>query len=198
MGWFGAALVLLCGQGGPLVAPEPSFTPAGSQGVQDVQLQVRRLVAACRGNKHPPQYLIRRMLATWRQVEQAPRLTPRRRMELQNMLARRMLEQARRLVRQTQRRRQNRSPGNASLRQVAYRAGTASGESGAAGGAAVLEQDQARQLIELIQRTICPDSWVENGGRGTIYYFAPAKALVVRQRGEIHRELNGLLRQLRK
>ncbi len=180
-----------------LVAAEPSGAlPQGTSSW--IQAEVRRLVAACRGNKHPPEQLIRRMLTAYTQVASVSELTPTRRQELQNILARRMLEQARRMVRQLKR---GKRPfgRSASLVGVSYRGGeVAVPARSAPGGGAVLEQDQARQLIELIQRTICPDSWAVNGGRGTIYYFAPAHALVVRQRGEIHRELQGLLRQLRR
>ncbi|GEM_PF-4210406 len=188
------SVLLAGGSGTPLVAPAPS----GSSPAGDIQSEVRRLVAACRGNKHPPEQLIRRMLAAYRQTEQARGLTPARRRELQNILARRMLEQAKRMVRQAKREKRPWAR-SASLVGVSYGRGKpAAPVRSASGGAAVLEQDQARQLIELIQRTICPDSWEVNGGRGTIYYYAPAHALVVRQRGEIHRQLQGLLRQLRK
>ena len=60
---------------------------------------------------------------------------------------------------------------------------------GAAGGAAV--HVQAENLIDLIQRTIHPDHWDVHGGPGTIVYFAPLQALVVRASSEVHRNLGG-------
>jgi hypothetical protein len=59
------------------------------------------------------------------------------------------------------------------------------------------EADQARQLIELIQTTIAPDTWDVRGGPGTIFYFAPKKVLVIRQTGEVHDGFRNLFRQLR-
>ena len=56
---------------------------------------------------------------------------------------------------------------------------------------------QAIQLIDLIQNTIEPDSWQVNGGKGSIYYFDQLKVLVIRQTGEVHHQLGGVLGQLR-
>jgi hypothetical protein len=57
---------------------------------------------------------------------------------------------------------------------------------------------QAIQLIDLIQNTIEPDSWQRAGGQGSIYYFAQLQVLVVRQTGEVHHQLGGVLEQLRR
>ena len=56
--------------------------------------------------------------------------------------------------------------------------------------------DYGPQLVELIQRTIAPMSWDVNGGPGSIYYWQPGRALVVRQTGETHNDIGNLLRQL--
>lgn len=56
---------------------------------------------------------------------------------------------------------------------------------------------QAIKLIDLIQNTIAPESWQAAGGRGSIYYFDLLKVLVVRQTGEVHHQLGGVLEQLR-
>jgi hypothetical protein len=56
---------------------------------------------------------------------------------------------------------------------------------------------QAIQLIDLIQNTIEPESWQRAGGKGSIYYFDLLKVLVVRQTGEVHHQLGGVLEQLR-
>lgn len=61
----------------------------------------------------------------------------------------------------------------------------------ALGGAARL--DYGRELVELIQRTISPDFWDVNGGPGTIVYYAPLHALVVRATAEVHEEVGGVL-----
>lgn len=64
---------------------------------------------------------------------------------------------------------------------------------GAAGGAS---QSNAQELIELIQTTIAPPTWEVNGGRGTISYWEPGLALVVRQTDDVHDQIGGALRLL--
>lgn len=54
----------------------------------------------------------------------------------------------------------------------------------APGGAAVA--DHAAELIELITTTLAPETWEQNGGEGSIYYFNNFRVLVVRQTAEIH------------
>ncbi len=53
-------------------------------------------------------------------------------------------------------------------------------------------RDYGPDLVALIQRTISPKSWDVNGGAGTIYYYWPWYALVVRNTGEVHRQIGGL------
>lgn len=69
--------------------------------------------------------------------------------------------------------------------------------SGAAfgGGSA---SDHAQELIDLIQRTISPQSWDVNGGQGSMFYFRPLMALVVRATSEVHGDVGGLLEALRR
>jgi hypothetical protein len=57
--------------------------------------------------------------------------------------------------------------------------------------------DYGPALVNLIQRTIEPASWDVNGGPGAIVYFAPSRALVVRNRSEVHEQLQDVVRQLR-
>ena len=57
---------------------------------------------------------------------------------------------------------------------------------------------QARRLIDLIQTTIAPETWDVNGGKGSIRYHSPLQVLVVRQTGEVHHQLGGVLGQLRR
>lgn len=63
------------------------------------------------------------------------------------------------------------------------------------GGGAV--RDDGAALVELITRVIEPDFWDVNGGPGTIFYYAPVRALVVRATSEVHHKLGGGLRGLR-
>lgn len=66
----------------------------------------------------------------------------------------------------------------------------------APGGAAV--PAGAQQLIALIQAVIEPDSWAVNGGRGTIMFLPGWNVLVIRQTGEVHRQVRDALDQLRR
>ena len=63
-----------------------------------------------------------------------------------------------------------------------------------AGGAAA----DPRQLVDLIQATVRPESWEANGGTGTIRYFDNGHGLVVSAPEDVHEELDNLLRQLRR
>lgn len=55
----------------------------------------------------------------------------------------------------------------------------------------------AQELIEMIQTTIAPESWAVNGGKGTMMFYAPQNALVIRQTAEAHEQIGATLRQLR-
>ena len=66
----------------------------------------------------------------------------------------------------------------------------------AQGGAGV--PDYGPALVELIQRSIAPGFWDVNGGPGTIVYYAPLRALVVRATGEIQGNVGGALNGLRR
>ena len=63
------------------------------------------------------------------------------------------------------------------------------------GGATSLqaERAQAQELIDLITATIEPQSWQDNGGRGTITYYQPLKVLVIRNNQRVHEQIGGLL-----
>ncbi len=64
------------------------------------------------------------------------------------------------------------------------------------GGPGRQTADYGDQLVELIQRTVAPSTWDVNGGPGTIYYWQPGRAIVVRQMGQVHDEIADVLRQL--
>ncbi len=68
---------------------------------------------------------------------------------------------------------------------------------GAFGGAAV-RPDYGLALVELIQSTIEPDFWDVRGGPGTIVYYAPLHALVVRATSEVHHKIGGAVKVIRK
>jgi len=69
---------------------------------------------------------------------------------------------------------------------------------GMMGGGPMQNDDNGQQLVELIQQTIAPSTWDVNGGTGTIYYWRPGRAIVVRQQEEIHRQIGDVIQQLEK
>jgi hypothetical protein len=61
------------------------------------------------------------------------------------------------------------------------------------------EAENAQALIALIENTVDPDSWESRGGNGTVIYFGGRiKALVIRQTGEVHRQIGGTLGAVRR
>jgi hypothetical protein len=56
--------------------------------------------------------------------------------------------------------------------------------------------DYGLALVDLIERTISPESWDVNGGPGTIMYYPPLRVLVVRASGEVQGQVGGVLGQL--
>jgi hypothetical protein len=58
------------------------------------------------------------------------------------------------------------------------------------------DQDHGEALVDLIQKTISPASWDINGGNGSIYYWRPGRALVIRQTGEVHGQIGDVLEQM--
>jgi hypothetical protein len=67
---------------------------------------------------------------------------------------------------------------------------------GPLGGPGQFSDDYGPELVELIQQTIAPQTWDVNGGLGSAYYWRPGRALVIRQTGNVHDQLGGLLEQL--
>ena len=61
-----------------------------------------------------------------------------------------------------------------------------------------VNQDYGDDLVRLIQRTIKPEFWDVNGGPGSIYFYRPLNALVIRATSEVHRDVGGGLDGLRK
>ena len=53
-------------------------------------------------------------------------------------------------------------------------------------------------LVELIQNTISPEFWDVVGGPGTIMYYRPLLAIVVRATSEVHHQVGGAMDALRR
>jgi hypothetical protein len=56
--------------------------------------------------------------------------------------------------------------------------------------------DYGEALVDLIQKTIAPTTWDVNGGPGSIYYWYPQRAIVVRASDEVHEQIGGVLEQM--
>jgi hypothetical protein len=65
------------------------------------------------------------------------------------------------------------------------------GPLGPAAGALQRAQN-ALAIIDIIQSTVDPESWKENGGSGTIVYNAATRSLVIKQSAEVHGLLSGM------
>jgi hypothetical protein len=80
---------------------------------------------------------------------------------------------------------------------MAGQAGQGAG-GGAFGGIEQQTEANGQALVDLIETTIAPDTWDIRGGPGTIVYFNPLRALVVRQTGDAHDALSDVLGGLRR
>lgn len=58
--------------------------------------------------------------------------------------------------------------------------------------------DAGQDLVELIQQTIAPSTWDVSGGPGTIRYWRPGAALVIRQTTEVHEDISDFVKQLQR
>ncbi len=75
--------------------------------------------------------------------------------------------------------------------QQGFGGGMQGGAFGAAGN-----DDHGPDLVELIKKVIAPNTWEDVGGNGTIFYWQPGRAMVVRQTAENHEALADMLEQL--
>jgi hypothetical protein len=120
-------------------------------------------------------------------------------LQIQNRLKRELARQAQESPRATS---LAEATTNAVIDQMSLVGASAGGPSqlfaskGAFGGAA-RPPDFGLALVELIQATIEPDSWDVHGGPGTIVYYAPLHALVVRATSEVHHKIGGAVRVIR-
>ena len=51
---------------------------------------------------------------------------------------------------------------------------------------ATKKTESVKQLIELVQSSVDPQSWQANGGGGTITFHAPSMSLIIKQSAEVH------------
>lgn len=69
---------------------------------------------------------------------------------------------------------------------------------GAMSPGGVGQNDNGADLADLIQQVVAPQTWEANGGRGTIRYWPPHQAMIIRQTQDVHDEIGEVLLQLRR
>jgi hypothetical protein len=70
------------------------------------------------------------------------------------------------------------------------------GMAGGLRGQQPADYDAGNDLAEVIQTAIAPNSWERNGGPGTIRYWRPRRAMVIRASGGAHDHVGELLEQM--
>lgn len=138
----------------------------------------------------------REFLALYGQLQQDTQLARSQRERLRLKIRGRLLVLARQISRRADdwQRPESVGPIDGVLAQAGGFGGPARGNA-ARGGQA---DDYGQELVELIQETVVPGSWDVNGGAGTIYYWRPGRAIVVRQRGDVHEGIADVLRQMQR
>ena len=92
-------------------------------------------------------------------------------------------------------------PWDLALNQSMYEMGEVTGAPsqlfGYLGGNYAPPWDYGQDLVDLIERTISPDTWLRNGGEGRIHYYRPSMVIVVSASQRVHDEMTDLLRLFR-
>jgi hypothetical protein len=142
------------------------------------------LLATTEQAKPRPADAVPRLVSLYVSLEHVESLPRGERTRMRQTLQSRLVKQLEDLLREQRKHELTRQ-------KTAKRVGS---DSQAGGGATVFA---AQQLINLIVTTIAPDSWKQNGGKGSISFYARNPALVIRQTSEVHGEMADLLRALR-
>lgn len=197
----------------PLPEQTPSSTPAAPEGAAEAAppsgAALREAVRSAMRRSHAvsediePE-LVRELVAVHGQLEGDQQLSSHDRRRLSRAVGDRLIKIGRSIERRQQReeavkdRERAGSAEHSASESLTDNAVAATGsETGVQGGGGGQAGDEARALIELIQNTVSPASWDVNGGQGTIMYYAPLRVLVVRQTGEVHRRIGGVIGGLR-
>jgi hypothetical protein len=201
-------------------AEKPAATPpAGKELTAAVRAALRRWA---RPSNAQADQAAREFLALYQQLQEDTQIGPATRQELRQTVRTRLAHLADQIARRAARekREEARAPVAQSVKTPADRAdnmaqwggagpagrgfarqgfgGMGLGGMGLPGSGAGPGQnaDYGLQLVDLIERTIAPSTWEVNGGLGTIYYFRPLRALVVRQTDEVHGQIGDMIEQL--
>ena len=143
------------------------------------------LLATTERAKPRPEVAVPRLVSLYESLEHIESLPRGERTRMRQTLQSRLVKQLEELLHEQRKH-------ELAQRRLSARRGTTDSQAG--GGATAFA---AQQLINLIVTTIAPDSWKQNGGKGSISFYARNPALIIRQTGEVHGETADLLRALR-
>ena len=143
------------------------------------------LLATTERAKPRPEDAVPRLTSLYVSLEHVEALPRGERTQMRQTLQSRLIKQLEQLLREKRKH-------DLAQQRLPVRRNTA--DSRAGGGATAFA---TQQLINLIVTTIAPDSWRQNGGNGSVSFYARNPALVIRQTGEVHGEMADLLRALR-
>jgi hypothetical protein len=138
---------------------------------------------------------LRNLVAIYQKLEQDTTLPKNQRLELLDLVRRRLASRGEALQRRLRK----------EARPAAKTVKLPSGDQGVLAQQAPIGRppvppapNPAQDLIDLIQSTIVPSSWDVNGGPGSIKYWAPGMSLVVSQTQQVQDLVGQVVRDLRK
>jgi hypothetical protein len=151
-------------------------------------------------------------LALYRELQQDTRLSAKQREELRNKVRGRLAHLALQISKVAAKEAKNVKTGPKSVEvakdgavlgqmgmgfnQQGMGMGMGGGGAGMPGSGMAADNDAGQDLVDLIQKTICPQTWDVNGGPSAIYYWKPQRALVIAAPDDVHDQLRDTLEQL--
>ncbi|NOX53798.1 MAG: hypothetical protein GXP27_05055 [Planctomycetes bacterium] len=154
--------------------------------LQEAYLHVMR--ASAKRRPGPPDQIVPQLAVIYAALDRCEKLSAKRKRQMRAALQARMKSYRDQLLRRLRKSEAERSRLGRSARPRGRQSERLRGPA---------DEARARQLIELIESTIAPESWQSSGGPGSIRYFSLLQALVVRQTGPVHRQIGDLLELLR-
>lgn len=155
------------------------------------KLYVAALQKSAKRAKAKPEDVVVDLVTVYGKINHVRRMAPSEKKQMRTRLEVRLQTLKSQLSRENRRREQSlakarrREAGNSKRKQTVDQEPL---------NATAAEIARANELIALIQATVAPESWDVNGGEGSIRYFPLLKVLVVRNSGEVHHRIGGVVR----